>query len=458
MSGITLTEVDDATISTPASGKATIFLDDTIGPAYKDDTGTVTSLEGADGDAELTYTNHGNTGSGEALDWSVNVHRVVLDASCTFTFSNVPASGTPGIIEVIIVQDGTGGRTATWPAAVTWGVAGAPVLQVAANAVDVVHFQSVDGGTTVYGSVPSRSGPAGGAISIDYTISSTTTDADPGSGLMRLDNFGTQTSATKIRVDLVDRLGTTQTAVIDSLDDSTNTVKGHIRLFKSDDPSKWLVFTISAVDSSSGYRNITVSNVAGSASSPFVAGDPITLAFTRAGNVGATGAGGASTRATVGTTSAGASFTTARGAYIKKITLASDRYVMSIHAFVKGNAAQTAAMSVFMLSDSSGTPVSVIVPPGAIQKEADNTSVTNLGMSATVRDSSVGVGRYLTAGDYWIGVIFHAAADSRISLAYNSGSGSDRYANTYVATDESFVSYGSSTTHDYCIYADTLVL
>lgn len=76
MSGITLTEVDDALIPTPASGKSTVFLDDTLGPAYKDDGGTVHTLQGADG--ELTYTNHGNTGASETIDWTTNVHRIVL--------------------------------------------------------------------------------------------------------------------------------------------------------------------------------------------------------------------------------------------------------------------------------------------------------------------------------------------------------------------------------------------
>lgn len=50
MSGITLTEVADTTIPTPATGKATIFMDDTLGPAYKDDADTVTALQGAAGE------------------------------------------------------------------------------------------------------------------------------------------------------------------------------------------------------------------------------------------------------------------------------------------------------------------------------------------------------------------------------------------------------------------------
>lgn len=50
MSGITLKEVADTAIPTPAAGKATVFLDVADSePKFKDDTGTVTSLVGTPG-------------------------------------------------------------------------------------------------------------------------------------------------------------------------------------------------------------------------------------------------------------------------------------------------------------------------------------------------------------------------------------------------------------------------
>lgn len=54
MSGITLWEVAETTIPTPVAGKLTVFADDTVGPAYKDDTGTVTPLQGATGEGVPT--------------------------------------------------------------------------------------------------------------------------------------------------------------------------------------------------------------------------------------------------------------------------------------------------------------------------------------------------------------------------------------------------------------------
>src|SRR4029079_7691543 len=104
---------------------------------------------------------------------------------------------------------------------------------------------------------PGADGADGCAITIRYTFDRTTADADPGSGKLRLDN-ATQDTATTIRTDLLDVNATDWTAVLDSLDDSTNTLKGHIRLVKTDDFSKWLVFSVTAVATPSGYRNISV--------------------------------------------------------------------------------------------------------------------------------------------------------------------------------------------------------
>lgn len=134
-------------------------------------------------------------------------------------------------------------------------------------------------------------GSAGGGIAIPYTFSTTTTDADPGAGNLRLDN-ATQSSATKFRVDLLDSNGADWTTVIDAMDDSTNaTIKGQARLFKTSDPTKFLQGNVSAVDSSSGYRNITVALTAFSGSTPFANADAVTLTFTRTGDKGTDGAG-----------------------------------------------------------------------------------------------------------------------------------------------------------------------
>lgn len=149
--------------------------------------------------------------------------------------------------------------------------------------------QGVTGPTGIYG----------GAISIPYTFSTTTTDADPGNGLLRLGS-ATQNTATVIRADLLNSDGATVTAILDTFTTPTSTVKGFIRLVHRYDPTKWIDWSISAVASPTGYRNITVSVLASSAASPFANADPVLLAYDRTGDKGDTGATGA-TGATGGT-------------------------------------------------------------------------------------------------------------------------------------------------------------
>ncbi len=131
-----------------------------------------------------------------------------------------------------------------------------------------------------------------GAFSIDYSFSTTTTDADPGNGNLRVSN-ATQNLSTVIRADLLDKYGSDWSAALATLADSTNTVKGYLRLYNKVDPTKFIFFTVSALASPAGYKNITVVEVASSTASPFAGLDVVTLEFTLAGDKGATGATGA---------------------------------------------------------------------------------------------------------------------------------------------------------------------
>lgn len=156
---------------------------------------------------------------------------------------------------------------------------------------------------------------AGTALAIPLTFSTTTTDSDPGAGYVRLDN-ATQNLATTIRTDLIGSDGSTWTDVINLFDDSTSTIKGFITLKKLADATKFLIFSVSALASPSGYKNITVANVAYSAASPFADGDALVLEFSRNGDKGETGATG----------SPGASATAASQAQMES---ASDNTVMA---------------------------------------------------------------------------------------------------------------------------------
>lgn len=134
---------------------------------------------------------------------------------------------------------------------------------------------------------------AGGAMTLAYTFSTATADADPGAGFLRLGN-ATQNLATVLRVDDTDATGVNWGAFLATLAASSSTIKGQIRLANVADASKWLLFDVTALASPAGYRNITVTPIASSAASPFINGDSLILYFTRTGDKGNVGSAGLS--------------------------------------------------------------------------------------------------------------------------------------------------------------------
>lgn len=161
---------------------------------------------------------------------------------------------------------------------------------------------------------------SGGAVSLQYTFSTTTTDADPGAGILRLD-AATQNTATVIRADLLGTDTSDYSGILALLDDSTSTNKGYITLRHATTSTKWLVFAVASLASPSGYKNVTVTCAASSAASPFTNGDSILLDFTPTGDKGLTGNPG------TGITDQAVGFTLTGGTTPKTLTVALDANV-----------------------------------------------------------------------------------------------------------------------------------
>lgn len=136
---------------------------------------------------------------------------------------------------------------------------------------------------------PGSTGPVGPTPGIHQAYSATTTDSDPGAGVFRL-NHATPASATAAYLDNLDNAGATVSGIIDRFDDSTNTIKGMLRIEKSGDASIWAEFNVTgSVVDGTGYRKLTLASGAGSGT--FTAADLFAISFTRAGDKGADGAG-----------------------------------------------------------------------------------------------------------------------------------------------------------------------
>lgn len=93
---------------------------------------------------------------GGTVTWNMNSGfnaKVTLGGNRTLEVSN-PKVGLTYVLEVI--QDGTGGRTVTWPASFNWGAVGAPVLSTAAGKVDLITLYCRDAATPKFRAIFSK--------------------------------------------------------------------------------------------------------------------------------------------------------------------------------------------------------------------------------------------------------------------------------------------------------------
>lgn len=100
-----------------------------------------------DGYTEETVT--ANTGTSYTISLANGTVQILtLTGNCTYTFPTATAGQSFLLVQK---QDGTGSRTATWPAAVKWPASTAPTLTSTASKADVFAFTA--DGTNWYGRV-----------------------------------------------------------------------------------------------------------------------------------------------------------------------------------------------------------------------------------------------------------------------------------------------------------------
>jgi hypothetical protein len=160
------------------------------------------------------------------------------------------------------------------------GTTGAAVTMPPASAA---MLQSDGVNVTAY--AVGAGGAPGGAITILTAFDTPTTNADPGNGKLRL-NSATQNTATAIYMDLLDYNGTDWTSVLDTLDQSSSTVDGQIRLWNTLNAGQWIVFNMTARHAWTGYREFTVTPIGASSANPFSAGTVLGFSFSRTGDSG----------------------------------------------------------------------------------------------------------------------------------------------------------------------------
>lgn len=79
-----------------------------------------------------------------------NTQTLTLTQDTVLTLTGATAN-TSCTISLYVVQDATGGWDITWPASVKWAGGSAPTLTATANARDLVVLETLDGGSSWYG-------------------------------------------------------------------------------------------------------------------------------------------------------------------------------------------------------------------------------------------------------------------------------------------------------------------
>ncbi|MCR9254702.1 MAG: hypothetical protein NXI16_01230 [Alphaproteobacteria bacterium] len=119
-----------------------------------------------------------------------------------------------------------------------------------------------------------------------YTFSTTTTDSDPGAGVVRLNN-ATPASVTEIYIDDLNAAGADIRTRIAAWDDSTSSTKGTLTITSLENPAEYICVTLTALTQPTGYSKLTVTHI--DSAGTLANAENIVLSFVPTGDQGAGG-------------------------------------------------------------------------------------------------------------------------------------------------------------------------
>ena len=153
----------------------------------------------------------------------------ILDHKVTIGEKGV--DGTQGTDGVIGAQGTTGGA----------GPVGGKGEPGDTGLQGITGLQGTDGAQGLTG-IQGTDGSFGGAT-FDYTFSDSIIEADPGTGLIRL-NSTAQNSADELYIDATDDNGASINSFLATIDAATSAIKGHVRISNRTDATQFLLFQI----------------------------------------------------------------------------------------------------------------------------------------------------------------------------------------------------------------------
>jgi hypothetical protein len=144
---------------------------------------------------------------------------------------------------------------------------------------------ATNAGNSATAAAASATAAATAVAALSYAFSTTTTDADPGPGVFRL-NHATHASATAAYIDNADADAVTVTGILDSWDDAAASVRGTLTIRSKANPAVQRTYNVTgSVVDGTGYRKLTLVYVGGNGTLSNTT--PCWLIFMRGGNDGA---------------------------------------------------------------------------------------------------------------------------------------------------------------------------
>lgn len=204
-----------------------------------------------------------------------------------------------------------------------------------------------------------------------YLWSTDTTSTDPTSGFIKVNN-ASFASVTNIYISETEGNSVSIASEIASWDDSTNTVKGTVKIYKASAPANMVVLDISGTITDNGtWDTVPVTYVTSNGS--FSSSDVLYIEFSRAGNKGADGAGSGTVTSVSVVSANGLAGTVATATSTPAITLST-----TVTGLLKGNgtAISSATANTDYLSPPSGTALLKAGSGGALANAANWTDYT----------------------------------------------------------------------------------
>lgn len=142
--------LSDMFINTPAAGEVMGYASSVAGKWSNRTLTGIAALPVGGGQETIVTTNSTATTTLNLANG--NVFNITLVGNTTLAFSGA-TNGKACAVSVYLTQDAGGTNVVTFPASVKWAGGTEPTLTLTGNATDILVFETLNGGTTWFGSL-----------------------------------------------------------------------------------------------------------------------------------------------------------------------------------------------------------------------------------------------------------------------------------------------------------------